>query len=118
MPQEGNGISLESYFIRQLLKVLPGLGKILFLQIAVGNGNMRVKSPVFFFYGKVDVKKISFKLGLFNTKEDYTIEYKDGELTVNGKKQPQAVADKYKKNFSKKSIAIKKQDGDININHQ
>lgn len=58
------------------------------------------------------------KDGLLNTKEDYTIEYKDGDLTINGKKQPQDVADKYKKNFKKKSIAIKKQDGEININHQ
>jgi hypothetical protein len=56
--------------------------------------------------------------GLLNTNEDYTIEYKDGDLLINGKKQPQDVADKYKKNFKKKSIAIKKQDGDIHINHQ
>lgn len=57
------------------------------------------------------------KDGLLNTKEDYTIEYNDGELTINGKKQPQEVANKYKKNFKKKSIAIKKQDGEIKISH-
>ncbi|HEY8893289.1 MAG TPA: hypothetical protein VIM79_00625 [Niastella sp.] len=58
------------------------------------------------------------KDGLLNTKEDYTIEYKDGDLFVNGKKQPQDVADKYKKNFKKKTIAIKKQDGEVKIDHQ
>jgi hypothetical protein len=58
------------------------------------------------------------KEGLLNTKEDYTIEYKDGDLIINGKKQPQDVADRYKKNFRKKNIAIKKQDGQIHIDHQ
>ena len=58
------------------------------------------------------------KEGLLNTKEDYTIEYKDGDLFINGKKQPQEVTDKYKKNFRKKNIAIKKQDGNVKIDHQ
>jgi uncharacterized protein YPO0396 len=58
------------------------------------------------------------KDGLLNTKEDYTIEYKDGDLFINGKKQSQDVAGKYKKNFKKKNIAIKKQDGEVKINHQ
>lgn len=57
------------------------------------------------------------KEGLLNTKDDYTIEYKDGDLFINDKKQPQQITDKYKKYFKKKKIAIKKQDGDIQIRH-
>jgi hypothetical protein len=56
------------------------------------------------------------KDGLLNTKEDYSIEYRSGDLFINDKKQPQAVTDKYKKYF-KKNIAIKKQDGKMEINH-
>ena len=55
------------------------------------------------------------KDGLINTKEDYTIEYNEGELTINGKKQSSAVSNKYKKYFKKDKMTIKKQDGDLNI---
>lgn len=55
--------------------------------------------------------------GLLSTKEDYTIEYKDGDLFINNKKQPQEVTDKYKKYFKNKTIAIKKQDGQMKIDH-
>ncbi|WP_205509068.1 hypothetical protein [Longitalea arenae] len=55
--------------------------------------------------------------GLLNTKEDYTIEYKNGDLFINDRKQPQALADKYKKYFKHKTIAIKKQDGQMEIDH-
>lgn len=55
------------------------------------------------------------KAGLINTKEDYTIEYRSGDLFINDKKQPQEVADKYKKYVHKKNIAIKKRDGKLNI---
>ena len=58
------------------------------------------------------------KDGLLNTKEDYSIEYRSGELFINDKKQPQSVTDKYNKYFKKKNIAIKKQDGKMKINHQ
>lgn len=58
------------------------------------------------------------KDGLLNTKEDYSIEYKSGDLFINDKKQPQSVTDKYNKYFKKKNIAIKKQDGKMKINHQ
>ena len=58
------------------------------------------------------------KDGLLNTKEDYSIEYKSGDLLINDKKQPQSVTDKYNKYFKKKNIAIKKQDGKMKINHQ
>lgn len=57
------------------------------------------------------------KAGLLNTKEDYTIEYRSGDLFINDKKQPQEVTDHYKKYFHKKNIAIKKHDGKINIDH-
>lgn len=57
------------------------------------------------------------KEGLVNTKEDYSIEYKDGDLFINDKKQSQDVADKYKKYIKQKRIAIKKVDGNMKINH-
>lgn len=56
------------------------------------------------------------KDGLLSTKEDYSIKYNDGELYINDKKQPQNVTDKYKKYFGKKTIAIKKQNGKMDIN--
>jgi chromosome segregation ATPase len=58
------------------------------------------------------------KDGLLNTKEDYSIEYRSGDLFINDKKQPQSVTDKYNKYLKKKNIAIKKQDGKMKINHQ
>jgi hypothetical protein len=57
------------------------------------------------------------KEGLLNTKENYTIEYKDGDLFINDKKQSQHITDKYKKYFKQKKIAIKKEDGEMKINH-
>ena len=57
------------------------------------------------------------KDGLLSTSADYTIEYKNGDLFINDKKQPAEVADKYKKYFTKKNIAIKKHDGKIDVNH-
>jgi hypothetical protein len=57
------------------------------------------------------------KDGLLSTKEDYSIEYKSGDLFINDKKQPQSVTDKYNKYLRKKNIAIKKQDGKMEINH-
>jgi len=54
------------------------------------------------------------KAGLLSTKGDYTIQYKDGELFINGKKQSAEVTEKYKKYF-KKDTTIKKEDGDFNI---
>lgn len=55
------------------------------------------------------------KEGLLSTKNDYTIKYKDGHLTVNGKKQPQEVLDRYKKYFSHEEVTIRKEDGDMDI---
>lgn len=55
------------------------------------------------------------KEGLLNTKGDYTINYKEGDLLINGKKQPQQVVDKYKKYFKKNNVTIRKEDGDMDI---
>jgi len=58
------------------------------------------------------------KDGLLKTSEDYTIEYKNGDVIVNGKKQPAEVVNKYKKYFSKDGITIRKEKGEMNINIQ
>ncbi len=56
------------------------------------------------------------KEGLINKKEAYTIEYKSGELTINGKKQPAEVVNKYTDLLKgHKNFTIKKDAGDFNI---
>ena len=57
------------------------------------------------------------KEGLLSTKEDYTIEWKKGELSINDKKQSAEVANKYSKYFKKDTVTIKKEAGDIDIKH-
>jgi hypothetical protein len=56
------------------------------------------------------------KDGLINKKDSYTIEYKNGELTVNGKKQPAELVRKYN-DFLKdrKDFTIKKDNSNFNI---
>ncbi len=56
------------------------------------------------------------KDGLINKKEGYSIQHKNGELIINGKKQPADVYNKYK-SFLKKhdKFTIKKSDDDFNI---
>ena len=56
------------------------------------------------------------KDGLINKKEGYTIQHKNGELIINGKKQPAGVYNKYG-GFLKKhdKFTIKKSDDDFNI---
>jgi hypothetical protein len=58
------------------------------------------------------------KDGLINKKENYSIEYKSGELTINGKKQPAEVVTKYS-SFLKghKDFTIKKDADDFNIDN-
>lgn len=56
------------------------------------------------------------KDSLLDTKQDYTIEYKAGTLTVNDKKQPEAVVNKYKGYFTKDNTTIFKKDGKLQIN--
>ena len=53
---------------------------------------------------------------LINKKEGYTIQHKNGELIINGKKQPADVYNKYE-SFLKKheKFTIKKSDDDFNI---
>lgn len=55
------------------------------------------------------------KEGLLNTKSDYTIRYKDGKLTVNGKQQSDEIVSKYKKYFKHDKVTIRKEDGDMDI---
>jgi chromosome segregation ATPase len=58
------------------------------------------------------------KDGLINKKEDYSIQHKNGELFINGKKQPADVYNKYREFLDKhKKINIKKSDGNFNINN-
>lgn len=54
--------------------------------------------------------------GLINKKENYTINYKDGELTINGKKASADVTSKYKSFLDKhKKFRIEKSDDDFDI---
>jgi hypothetical protein len=54
---------------------------------------------------------------LINKKEDYTIEEKDGELMINGKKQHASVYNKYRSFLeAHKGMKIDKSDGNYNIN--
>ena len=57
--------------------------------------------------------------GLINKKEPYTIEYKDGTLTINGKKQPTEVVNKYQ-NILKghKDFTIEKDEDHFNIRNK
>lgn len=47
------------------------------------------------------------KDGLVNTKEGFTLEYKNKDLYIDGKKQPEEVTDKYSKYFKKEDFKIK-----------
>jgi len=55
------------------------------------------------------------KDGLINTKKDYDIEYKDGDLLINHQKQPQEVLNNYKAHFKKGNTHIYKKNGGFNI---
>jgi len=56
------------------------------------------------------------KDGLINKKEGYKLEHKNGELFINGKKQPDNVYNKYKSFLEKhKSIKIDSDEDDFNI---
>ena len=58
------------------------------------------------------------KDGLINKKENYTIEHKNGELIINGKKQPAEVYNKYRSFLEKhKKFSIKKTDDDFNMDN-
>lgn len=56
------------------------------------------------------------KDGLINTKEDYTIRHKDGELIINGKKVSDDVYNKYRSFLEKhKTFTIERNGDDFNI---
>jgi hypothetical protein len=56
------------------------------------------------------------KDGLINTKEDYTIKHKDGELFINGKKATDDVYNKYRSFLENhKTFTIEKSGDDFNI---
>ena len=58
------------------------------------------------------------KDGLINKKENYAIEYKNGELNINGKKQPAEVVNKYQQLLKgHKDFTIKKDADDFNIDN-
>jgi hypothetical protein len=56
------------------------------------------------------------KEGLLDTSSDYSIEYREGTLNVNGKKQPASVTEKYRQYFPKGAVNIRKEKGQLNIN--
>ena len=56
-----------------------------------------------------NIKEITNEMekdGLINRKEGYSIEFKDRELLINGKIQPQEVTEKYRKYFNNESFKI------------
>jgi chromosome segregation ATPase len=55
------------------------------------------------------------KDGLINTKEDYSIKYKDDELYLNGKKQSPEITEKYKGYFKENNTRIYKKNGRFTI---
>jgi hypothetical protein len=55
------------------------------------------------------------KDGLINTKEDYSIKYKDDELYFNGKKQSLEITEKYKSYFKENNTRIYKKNGRFTI---
>ncbi|ANE50465.1 hypothetical protein [Flavisolibacter tropicus] len=58
------------------------------------------------------------KDGLINKKQ-YTIEHKNGVLTINGQKQPEAVYNKYRSFLSKhKDLTLKKNEEGLDINNE
>ena len=56
--------------------------------------------------------------GLIDKKKDYTIQYKNGELTINGKKQPESLVKKFSSFLKdRKDFTISKDAGDFNIDN-
>ena len=54
--------------------------------------------------------------GLLDTGKGYSIEYRDGELKINGDKQPDSVTSKFKKYF-RKDVKLEKKNGRFEIDH-
>jgi intergrase/recombinase len=55
------------------------------------------------------------KEGLINSNDDYSIRYHAGELTINGKKQPTEIAEKYT-GYLGDDVEITRQNGNFSIN--
>ncbi|ULQ56580.1 hypothetical protein KJS94_18160 [Flavihumibacter rivuli] len=55
------------------------------------------------------------KNGLIDTKKDYTIEYKSGNLSINGKEQPNTITEKYRKYFKHNATRLEKTEGKFEI---
>lgn len=55
------------------------------------------------------------KDGLIKQNGNYTIEYANGNLSINGEKQPEKIAAKFKKYFSKSQVKIRKEGDKLNI---
>ncbi len=56
------------------------------------------------------------KEGLLNSKDDYSIDYQEGSLLINGKKQTKEITDSYKSYFKKDTVHITNQKGNFSIN--
>jgi hypothetical protein len=52
---------------------------------------------------------------LINRKADYDVDYRDGDLFINGQKQPNDILNRYKGYFKKDNTRIYKKDGRFNI---
>lgn len=52
---------------------------------------------------------------LLDTKTDYTIDYENGEIKVNGKKLSPDQSEKYKQYFKKDKVTIHKKDGEVKV---
>lgn len=55
------------------------------------------------------------KDGLIEQDGNYDIEFNDGNLTINGEKQPKKVVKKYRKYFKKEDVRIRKEKDKLNI---
>lgn len=77
-------------------------------QVEVNNAKAELKAYQEMVYGME-------KDGLLDTGRDYIIEYKKGDILINGKKQSTDVIAKYRKYFKNANVTISKQDGVLNI---
>jgi chromosome segregation ATPase len=55
------------------------------------------------------------KDGLIKQDGDYTIDYRDGRLFINGEKQSDKITEKFKKYFNKSEVKVRKQGEKLNI---
>jgi hypothetical protein len=52
---------------------------------------------------------------LIKSNENFSIQMKDNSLIINGKEQPKAVFEKYRKYFRKNAVTIENKDGNFQI---